>query len=156
MTPSRACHCSRGHSCSQLSACCTMVGCSDNGHLVKLGRIVLAMHSAPSMHRMARSLVHSCWRESDAPHLRKRLHRAEESNTTPCLIGCVVRRCTRAHFTQERIMGWVEVCGLIEGTNGGRDWQLWRKVAGLTVWLIQGSWQSLQQPHLILEEMRYY
>jgi len=79
---------------------CTMVGCGDNGHLVKLlGRIVLAMHSAPSTNSRARSLVCSCWRESDAPHLRKRLCRAEVSNTTRCLIGQVVWRCTRAHFT---------------------------------------------------------
>jgi len=75
---------------------CMMVGCSDNGHLVKLG---LATHSVPSMHSMARSLVRSCWRESDAPHLRKRSRRAEVSNTAPCSIEHVVWRHTRAHFT---------------------------------------------------------
>jgi len=45
--------------------------------------------------------------ESDAPHLRKRLQRAEVLNTVLCLIGHVVRRHTRGHFTQERRGSWV-------------------------------------------------
>jgi len=66
--------------------------------------------SSAAANLLNNALAASTWKESNAPHLRKR---------------------------------W-------------RDWQLWSKVAGLTMWPIQGSLQPLQWPGLVLGEMEYH
>jgi len=77
------------------------------------------MHSAPSTHSMARSLVHSCWRESDAPHLRKRS--CIKHHAVFDWAGGVEAHQGAFYSREEGIMGWVEVCGLVEGANGSGE-----------------------------------
>jgi len=57
--------------------------------------------------------------ESNEPHLRKRLHRVEVSNID-WVDGAEAHQGV-FYAREEGVVGWVEVCGLIESANGGRE-----------------------------------